>query len=159
MTRKVKETCGLGHHYFGFRSWLCTRKASYFIFPLWIIRILVVFRSLLKAWSSRKNSGISKVEGSPQLRYLECVGSLRNAGCFKDLSIICVAQSRALCTEFQKDESGALTQWQGTPMPPCGIHRLHTQEPSSGCNWIWFVSEKTIMVSLLRIRIDFWIWT
>lgn len=70
----------------------------------------------------------------------------------RTMSIICLGRYRTFCTEFQQDESGALTQCQGTPMPPCGTHRLHIQESRPASNWIWFVLEKTIMVSLLSIR-------
>lgn len=59
----------------------------------------------------------------------------------RTISIICLGRYRAFCTEFQQDESRALTQRQGTPMPPCGTHRLQIQESRPASNWIFSVRE------------------
>lgn len=85
MTRKVSETCDLGHRHIGFRSWLCTMRAKDFLFCFGIINTLPAYRSLLKTWSSRRTLEFRRLRGGVNwLRYLESVGSLRNAGCFKD---------------------------------------------------------------------------
>lgn len=109
-------------------------RASYFLFPLGII--VTSLWELIENLKFKKSSGISRVERRNQLAEV--------------LGVCWILEKCWLFKDHQHHLGG-----QGTPMPPCGIYRLHTQESSPSSNWILFVLEKTIMESLLRIRIDF----